>query len=144
MMKRTLIAIVLGGCTAELAPGAADPDVDAEPDDPSTVDTIDTLITANEQAPVAIADAATVDADRDGIADATEELMLRRYRPYYRFSQASGEDETFRPADAIDVLSHAQLVVDAPNGGGTSGPVAGCGRAGDAHLAPPETLYAGA
>jgi len=67
---------------------------------------------------------------------------LRRYRPYYRFSQASGQDETFRPADAIDVLSHAQLVVDAPDGGGTSGPVAGCGRAGDAHLDPPESLYA--
>jgi hypothetical protein len=148
MLHRTspalLITILLVGCTAELATPRADIDREAGADDPATIDAIDALIVANASArsgaPVTLADAATVDSDGDGIPDEVEETMLRRYRPYYRFSLANGEDESYRPADVVAVMTSAQLVMD-EDGGGTTAPVAGCGRAGDAHLDPPESLY---
>src|SRR6478672_8504906 len=38
------------------------------------------------------------DKDGDGIEDATEELLLRRYRPYVKFSKnGDGKDEANRP-----------------------------------------------
>jgi hypothetical protein len=82
----------------------------------------------------------TPDRDGDGIADSLEELLIRRYRPYYRFSQSGGHDEDRRPADAVTEVQHAQLKKMSSPGNGVGDPVAGCGRKGDFHLDPPASL----
>lgn len=86
-------------------------------------------------------DATTADRDGDGIDDALEEDLIRRYRPYYKFSSDNGHDEDRRPADPVDELRHAQLKRLASPGNGAGDPIAGCGRTADRHLDPPESLY---
>jgi hypothetical protein len=81
------------------------------------------------------------DRDGDGIDDITEEDLIRRYRPLYKFSTDDGEDEDRRPADPLEELENAQLKWLSKPGDGVSDPIAGCGRRGDAHLDPPASLY---
>jgi hypothetical protein len=135
--------MLVGGCTADVAMTTPREAVDqeADSDDTTQYDDVLALIASQSDSPTSQKDAATDDLDGDGISDATEELLLRRYRPFYRFSQDHGRDETFRPADTIAQLSNAQLRTDLPDGGGTSDPLAGCGEPGDAHLNPPDQLY---
>ena len=69
------------------------------------------------------------DRDRDGISDHLEEELLRRFRPYYKFSRLTVEDtfgytvleEQYRPTDPIwDQMVHSCLRVDEYHEGGTS------------------------
>jgi len=126
--------ITLTGCVAseDLVP-----DTDADPDQAQADEAASVL--AND--PDGKADGvAPGDADGDGIPDATEELLLRRYRPFYKFSQDGGNDEDFRPANPISEIENAQLKTMLPDGGGTTDPIAGCGRDGDHHMTPADTL----
>jgi hypothetical protein len=52
-----------------------------------------------------------VDNDQDSIPDQLEDILLARYRPYYRFSQDGGQ-ESFLPAGAIWYIQHSDLIVD--------------------------------
>jgi len=117
-------------------------DVEADVEGPARRAQLAALVAAH-LAPGAPAggDPATADRDDDGIADALEEDLLRRYRPFYRFSKKDGNDEDRRPADAVEELRHAQLKTMKGDGDGVTDPVAGCGRAGDQHLDPPASLY---
>jgi hypothetical protein len=81
------------------------------------------------------------DRDEDGIADALEEELLRRYRPYYRFTKANGNEDDKRPSDPVDEIRHAQLAALEGDGDGATGPLDGCGRAGDQRLDPPSLIY---
>jgi hypothetical protein len=79
------------------------------------------------------------DNDKDGIADALEEDLLRRYRPYYRFSKDKGADEDRRPADPVEELRHATLEKMRADGEGAEpveNPRVKCGR-----LDPPSALF---
>jgi hypothetical protein len=135
------VVALVTSCTAEV-PAIDGSDVEADSsDDEAQADEIAALITGQADAPEISADVKTADLDGDGITDVLEEQLLRRYRPFYRFSQAGGTDEPFRPADAVAELGSAQLVLDQPDYDGTSDPVQGCGRAGDHHLDPQEGLY---
>src|SRR4051812_38507790 len=135
-----MATLLLAGCVVDVAPAPDITDQEADGDDPALLDGVQSLLVADAEAdaPIDITNAATVDADQDGIPDATEEVLLRRYRPFYRFSQDGGDDESFRPANPIDEIANAQLKISKPNGGSTTDPLSGCGRAGDAHLDPPE------
>jgi hypothetical protein len=135
-----LLFAIVTACTAEVpAIDGSDSEADTTDDDG---DAIAALAAGQADAPVPIAaDAKTADQDGDGIPDVLEEQLLRRYRPFYRFSQDGGTDEPFRPADAVAELENAQLVQDEPDYDGTTDPLAGCGRAGDHHLVPGESLY---
>jgi hypothetical protein len=55
----------------------------------------------------------TVDDDKDSIPDQLEDVLLKRYRPYYRFSQDGGQ-ESFLPAGAIWYIQHSDLIVNGP------------------------------
>lgn len=79
------------------------------------------------------------DLDQDGIADALEEQLLRRYRPYYKFSTDGVKTETNGPADAVTEIAHSQLKM-MQGDDDVSGVVAGCGEKGDAHLVPASSL----
>ena len=60
-----------------------------------------------------------IDKDQDGIPDKLEEKLLRRFRPYYKFSQFKSMDidtgipiiisENYRPCDAIWQIRYADL-----------------------------------
>jgi hypothetical protein len=143
-MRKLACLLLVAGCTADVAI-ADDPsatDVEADGDDPAQLDQIANLVAAAETpVPGEQANVSNPDRDGDGILDTTEELLLRRYRPYYRFSESGGNDESYRPADAVAEITHAQLKLSYPDGNGTSDPIAGCGEAGDAHLSPPSQLY---
>ncbi|HTR53231.1 MAG TPA: hypothetical protein VMJ10_21195 [Kofleriaceae bacterium] len=144
MSKLWLVLALTAGCTAEVAiTGDSAEDSEADGDDPAEIEQIAALVAAEPAPPAGgeQADVAKADRDGDGIPDATEELLLRRYRPFYRFSQANGAEETYRPADPVAELENAQLRISYPDADGTSDPIAGCGRAGDAHLEPPDQLY---
>jgi hypothetical protein len=78
----------------------------------------------------------TADLDKDGIADAVEEMMLRRYRPYFKWTAG----EKFGPSSPVSEIMNAQLMTYDWDGTGTSGPLS-CGRSGDHHLDPPESLF---
>lgn len=123
-----LACAVVTGCTADV-PAIDGNDIEADQiDDSASVISI-------------TADTMTADRDGDGISDVLEEQLLRRYRPYYKFSQAGGTDEPFRPADAVAELENAQLVMDKSDYDGTTDPLSGCGRSGDHHLDPADQLY---
>jgi hypothetical protein len=79
----------------------------------------------------------TTDADGDGLSDALEEMMLRRYRPYYRWTSG----EAYGPSNPVSELMNAQLKTYNVDGNGSSEPLSGCGRSGDQHLDPPESLF---
>src|SRR5205085_925468 len=68
------------------------------------------------------------------------ELLLRRYRPFLKFSKDDDDDEKFRPADPVAIVRDAQLVQMKPNHGGVTAPLDGCGRAGDHHLDPADEV----
>ncbi|MDB4958474.1 MAG: hypothetical protein JWO36_6043 [Myxococcales bacterium] len=138
MRFRYLLFLALASCAATLETNdAVDEEADAE--DPGQADAIAVMIQDQADGPV-VAEK-SVDLDGDGIPDTVEEMLLRRYRPYYRFSKQDGDDEQYRPADPIAQLTNAQLRIAAKGGDGTSDPIAGCGRAGDHHLDPPDALY---
>ncbi len=141
-MRWLLASLVVTACTADV-PVVDGTDVEADASgDEQQADEVAQVMLGQADAPVAItSDVKTADLDGDGIADVLEEQLLRRYRPFYRFSQAGGVDEPFRPADAVAELENAQLVMDQGDYDGTSDPLSGCGRAGDHHLVPGESLY---
>lgn len=67
-------------------------------------------VAADASADVSVsADPAKIDSDLDGIPDVVEAELLARFRPYYRFSMNSGDDETARPADARWFVQHSEL-----------------------------------
>src|SRR5690349_5319235 len=107
-MRWVLVVAAASGCVVGSDEGYSDSEADA--DDPGQVAQVADLVSGEADAPGATyADVATADRDGDGIPDVTEEMLLRRYRPYYRFSKGDGGDETYRPADPIAQLSNAQL-----------------------------------
>jgi hypothetical protein len=132
-----LVATLIGCTVGE----DAEPDFDADPD-PTQLDEMVALISANADLPsVNEAFVANDDHDGDGIPDELEELLLRRYRPYYKFSAKGSDDETYRPANPITEIENYQLKVMLGSTDGASDPIAGCGRDGDHHMTPPESLY---
>ena len=66
--------------------------------------------------PVSCQQARATDLDCDGIADRTEQVLLKQYRPYFRFSRDSGDGETFRPADAAAYLRSARVSTSGKEG----------------------------
>ncbi len=133
---RWMLVTLLAGCTAEVSAWDVS-DLEADADDGQQVADVSALVANNPDAPIPMADIATADLDGDGIPDATEELLLRRYRPFYHFT--SGED--YRPADPVAELTNSQLRIAPFDDEGSSDPLPGCGRAGDHHLDPPSSLY---
>lgn len=132
-LRHALVALLLVGCT--VGEERVDADSEADGDDGDQLDAVDDLIGRTLPG----GDAATADRDQDGIPDATEEVLLRRYRPFYKFSQHDGADESFRPANPVTEIGEAQLkIMNADTG--TSDALA-CGRASDHHLTPQESLY---
>jgi hypothetical protein len=118
-------------------------DVEADPESPGQRDQYASLLAANldpESGTSSQSYSATTDADKDGIADALEEELLHRYRPYYRFSKSGSSDETYRPADPVTELTFSQLRQQTGDDG-VSDPLAGCGRSGDHHLDPASQLF---
>lgn len=79
------------------------------------------------------------DLDQDGIADELEEQLLRRYRPFYKFSTDGDKVEANGPADPVTEIAHAQLKM-MQGDDDVSGVVAGCGEKGDYHLVPASSL----
>jgi len=118
-------------------------DVEANPENPARRAELARVIAANVDAETAGAAHSTVsttsDLDQDGIADALEEDLLRRYRPYYKFSVSGEKQEDNRPADPVTEITHSQLK-QFTGDDGTTDPIKGCGRAGDAHLDPAVSL----
>lgn len=57
-------------------------------------------------------DTSSQDLDNDGIPDATEDALLARYRPYYRFSTNKGAEEPDRPADPLWYIRHSTLLTN--------------------------------
>lgn len=49
-----------------------------------------------------------VDSDNDGISDETENLLLTRFRPYYKFSLDDGSDP-YHPIDAFTFMRNSDL-----------------------------------
>ena len=82
-----------------------------------------------------------IDNDKDGISDSKEEDLLRRFRPYYRFSQKGGKKENYRPTDAIYQIRWAQLKDDHWPQGRRPDTVKSCGDPGESyHINPPSRL----
>jgi len=127
-----VLFLLTAGCT--VGEEGVDADSEADSDDADQLDTVDELL-----AQTAPAQDVTADRDEDGIPDATEEVLLRRYRPFFKFSQSDGNDESFRPANPVAEIADAQLKIMDPDGG-TSDALA-CGRPSDHHLEPAESLY---
>ena len=144
----SVLAAISAACAAC---GGGDPSADAASD----IDTDSHDIDANgssdpsERHEVAEFLAASVpgspqatDRDGDGIDDVTEELLLRRYRPWLKFSKdGDGNDEAHRPADPVAIMRNAQLRQFKGDGDGTTDPLNGCGRAGDHHLDPASQIF---
>src|SRR5690348_917077 len=95
------------------------------------------------------------DFDHDGIPDKFEEDLLRRFRPFYKFSTARRSllakiitlwilhdgPEEFRPVDAIWQVKHSQLrESDWIRTWPTPDLVKGCGKPPDFKLDPPEQI----
>jgi hypothetical protein len=81
------------------------------------------------------------DNDKDGIGDSKEEELLRRFRPYYRFSEKGGKKEHYRPTDAIFQIRWAQLKNDDWPPGIRPDTVKRCGDPGESyHINPPSRL----
>lgn len=95
--------------------------------------------TAADARSVAPGDVAA-DFDQDGIPDALEEQLLRRFRPFYKFSKEGSKVEENRPADPVAEIESSQLK-QMSGDEDVSGPVAGCGRPDDKHLVPAASLY---
>jgi hypothetical protein len=53
-----------------------------------------------------------IDQDKDGIPDYLEEALLKRFRPYYKFSEKDGLSENYRPTDPIWQMKYATLKDD--------------------------------
>src|SRR2546423_10251267 len=122
-MAKWLHTLLIGvtACTV-----GEDPVQDSEADsDSGQFDEVVAEMSSDPEVPAGF-EAATTDGDGDGIPDATEELLLRRYRPYYRFSQDNGKDEDFRPANPVAEIENSQLKIMNTNDTGTSDPI--CGR----------------
>jgi hypothetical protein len=89
----------------------------------------------------------TADVDEDGIVDAVEENLLRRFRPYYKFSLKKrpvlgDKAEKYRPTDANYQIRHAQLKSDHYFPGRQPEPhtISTCGTPPDHHLENPPDL----
>jgi hypothetical protein len=134
MKAIVLVTLLATACATEDIDDASDTEADSDPEE---LDRVVDLITGAADGPVE----AGADVDHDGIADAVEEMLIRRYRPYYRFSKAGDADEAFRPANPVLQVTSAQLHTYYTDANGTTGSLAGCGRASDQHLDPPEQLY---
>ena len=82
-----------------------------------------------------------IDRDRDHIPDWIEEDLLRRCRPYYKFSRKDGSGELYRPSDAVWQLRYAQLRTgDWLDIGSEPSVVKVCGAVPDYFVDPPERL----
>jgi hypothetical protein len=65
------------------------------------------------------------DGDQDGISDALEEQLIRRYRPFYKFTKEGDRIENNRPADPMKILADSQLKL-MKGDNDVSGPIDGC------------------
>src|SRR4051812_21427739 len=109
MLKPLVLCCMVASCTVEID-GVDDSDSEADGDDAAQTQDVNALLSGGADAPTNEAATATDDRDHDGIPDATEELLLRRYRPYYKFSRDDdGHDEDYRPANPVEELRNAQL-----------------------------------
>src|SRR5689334_14669689 len=86
MSPRLLALLALtAGCTVEVdVTDGSDSEADAQ--DPAEAEQVAQLLEGQSDAPLT-ADAMVADMDQDGIADTLEELLLRRYRPYFKYSK---------------------------------------------------------
>jgi len=67
-------------------------------------------VTANTSAEIdVVRDLTKVDSDNDGVTDLIETQLLRRFRPFYRFSKNNGSEESNRPADALWFVQRSDL-----------------------------------
>jgi hypothetical protein len=83
-----------------------------------------------------------VDLDRDGIADEVEEMLLMKFRPYYKFSEEfpdreEKKEENYLPTDALWQIKYAQIITFV---NGLAFPLKTCGSSPDYHADPPEQL----
>jgi len=132
------MTLLATGCATDLGDDTVDTEADA---DPNELDAISQLYAGAADSPFE-GDASKVDLDKDGIADAVEEMLIRRYRPFYKFSRnEAGADEAFRPSNPLLEVQSAQLRTYFADDNGTTAPLSGCGRASDSHLDPPEQLF---
>ena len=97
MTLRPVLATILFTALASCTVGE-DPvdDADADSDD-GQLDEAVVALASDPDSLTTTADTATTDRDADGIPDAVEEMLLRRYRPYYRFSQARRQRRVVSP-----------------------------------------------
>jgi hypothetical protein len=129
---RVLALLVMSACA-----GSGDELTDSEADgDPSELEAAADQLAGAADSPFSSEDAMTADLDDDGLPDAVEEMLLRRYRPYYKWTAG----EKFGPSSAISEVMSAQLKTYDMDGNGTSDALS-CGRSSDHHLDPPETLF---
>ncbi len=123
--------LLLAACAAD----AGEDFVDSEADgDASELDDAAEQLGGAADAPGMVD--TTTDGDGDGISDALEEMMIRRYRPYYRWTSG----ESYGPSSPVTEVMNAQLKTYSLDENGASEPLSGCGRSGDQHLDPPEQL----
>lgn len=141
-----LAAFTLAACADDTEPTTAVDPLAAAVDDAESPTKLANMIGSEldpetaASAPDAKAGDPNADFDRDGIADALEEQLLRKYRPYYKFAKEGDKIEVNRPADPVAEIENAQLkTISGDND--VSDPIAGCGRASDKHLVPADTLY---
>jgi len=131
-MRRLTLLLVVASCGAPAPPERPAPAPRPPPaegrdaDDGARLQQLARLVANGDVA---------ADHDKDGIPDALEEDLLRRYRPYYKFSRDKGADEDRRPADPVEELRKATLERMRADGEGAE-PVAEC-----AHLDPAATLF---
>ncbi|MBX3233323.1 MAG: hypothetical protein KIT84_33550 [Labilithrix sp.] len=121
-------ALLLGACAAD------DEDIDAEQQAELSA------ILAKDVDPTTAAEATDpADLDQDGIPDALEEQLIRRYRPYYELTKEGNKTEAHLPSDAIAEIETSQLK-EMKGDDDVSAPLAGCGNARDKHLVPAQSL----
>lgn len=81
------------------------------------------------------------DKDEDGIDDAKEEELLKRFRPYYKFSKKGDKHENYRPSDAIYQLRWSQLKNSDWPPGSEPDTVKNCGDEKESyHITPPKRI----
>lgn len=146
LLPALLATLTIAACsTAEDADPTAEAPVEAK-DDTATQKDLAKVI-ADDLDPETKAESASAtpgdanaDFDQDGIADALEEQLLRKYLPYYKFSKEGDKIEANRPADPIAEMESSQLkLMEGDND--VSDPIDGCGRASDKHLVPAASVY---
>jgi hypothetical protein len=74
---------------------------------PGIVPVYETIATASRDITVV---GPAIDSDGDGIEDRVEDVLLERFRPYFKFSKQNGHDDDNRPTDVLWYLERSELL----------------------------------